>query len=147
MRCVKLHASLAHVCSVGRCVSLGCCFVGFVLLLPSHGVRHEVCADVRLITFTVAILAQGTNRGDALCAALLLRRVGSNPTRALFLFVAAQVVRKSTKVGAGKPTLWATGAAPRCSYAPLRRRAAASGSGGDFLRPAVFARTVTVETS
>ena len=62
---------------MGRCVSLGCCFVGFVLLLPSHGVRHEVCADVRLITFTVAILAQGTNRGDALCAALLLNRVGT----------------------------------------------------------------------
>ena len=112
--------------------------VGHVRL--AHG------AFVRSMIFTVAILAQGTNRGDALCAALLLRRVGSNPTRALFLFVAAQVVRKSTKVGAGKPTLWATGAAPRCSYAPLRRRAAASGSGGDFLRPAVFARTVTVET-
>ena len=111
------------------------------------GVRHEVRSIVRDCIFTVAILAQGTNRGDALCAALLLRRVGSNPTRALFLFVAAQVVRKSTKVGAGKPTLWATGAAPRCCYAPLRRRAAASGSGGDFLRPAVFARTVTVETS
>ena len=87
MRCVKLHASLAHVCSVGRCVSLGCCFVGFVLLLPSHGVRHEVCADVRLITFTVAILAQGTNRGDALCAALLSNRVVSILHDSTYLFL------------------------------------------------------------
>ena len=40
-------------------------------------VRHGVCASVRIEAFTVAILAQGTNRGDALCAALLLNRVGT----------------------------------------------------------------------
>ncbi len=50
--------------------------VGHVRL--AHG------AFVRSTVFTVAILAQGTNRGDALCAALLLRRVGSNPMLALF---------------------------------------------------------------
>ena len=43
----------------------------------SAGVRHEVRADVRVHVFTVAILAQGTNRGDALCAALLSNRVVS----------------------------------------------------------------------
>ena len=44
-----------------------------------HGleVRLGVCALVRLKVFTVAILAQGTNRGDALCAALLSNQVGS----------------------------------------------------------------------
>ena len=47
-------------------------------------VRRAHGALVRPLVFTVAILAQGTNRGDALCAALLLRRMGSNPTRALF---------------------------------------------------------------
>ena len=45
--------------------------------LRSHVVRHEVCASARYFMFTVAILAQGTNRGDALCAALLLNRVAS----------------------------------------------------------------------
>ena len=40
----------------------------------SAGVRHEVRTDVRVHVFTVAILAQGTNRGDALCAALLSNR-------------------------------------------------------------------------
>ena len=52
--------------------------VGHVRL--AHG------AFVRSVVFTVAILAQGTNRGDALCAALLLRRVGSNPTATSFRF-------------------------------------------------------------
>ena len=40
-------------------------------------VRREVSGSVQLPGFTVAILAQGTNRGDALCAALLLNRVGT----------------------------------------------------------------------
>ena len=40
-------------------------------------VRREVSGSVQLSGFTVAILAQGTNRGDALCAALLLNRVGT----------------------------------------------------------------------
>ena len=44
---------------------------------PGLAVRREVGADVRLQAFTVAILAQGTNRGDALCAALLSNRVVS----------------------------------------------------------------------
>ena len=47
-------------------------------------VRRAHGAFVRPRFFTVAILAQGTNRGDALCAALLLRRVGSNPTANTF---------------------------------------------------------------
>jgi len=46
-------------------------------LLCVYVVRHEVCARVRSQVFTVAILAQGTNRGDALCAALLSNRVVS----------------------------------------------------------------------
>ena len=49
-------------------------------------VRRAHGAFVRPHIFTVAILAQGTNRGDALCAALLLRRVGSNPTATTFRF-------------------------------------------------------------
>ena len=53
------------------------------LFLPLH-VRRAHGAFVRPHVFTVAILAQGTNRGDALCAALLLRRVGSNPTANTF---------------------------------------------------------------
>ena len=40
-------------------------------------VRLEVWANVRGEAFTVAILAQGTNRGDVLCAAFLLNRVGT----------------------------------------------------------------------
>ena len=44
----------------GFVCSLSCCF----------SVRREVGISVRLRVFTVAILAQGTNRGDALCAAL-----------------------------------------------------------------------------
>ena len=47
---------------------------------------------VRPHAFTVAILAQGTNRGDALCAALLLRRVGSNPRAELLRFAILQRV-------------------------------------------------------
>ena len=35
---------------------------------------------------TVAILAQGTNRGDALCAALLFARDGSDPRMGVFSF-------------------------------------------------------------
>ena len=53
------------------------------VILPLH-VRRAHGAFVRPHVFTVAILAQGTNRGDALCAALLLRRVGSNPTANTF---------------------------------------------------------------
>ena len=56
----------------------------FIFFFPGLAVRREVGADVRLQAFTVAILAQGTNRGDALCAALLLHRVGSNPTATTF---------------------------------------------------------------
>ena len=56
-----------------------------------HGleVRLGVCALVRLKVFTVAILAQGTNRGDALCAALLLNRVVSNPHDVIFAILHA----------------------------------------------------------
>ena len=63
--------------------------VGFVFWsssLRSHVVRHGVCASVRYQAFTVAILAQGTNRGDALCAALLLNRVASIPHKNTFSF-------------------------------------------------------------
>ena len=63
--------------------------VGFVFWsssLRSHVVRHGVCASVRYQAFTVAILAQGTNRGDALCAALLLNRVASIPDENTFSF-------------------------------------------------------------
>ena len=45
-----------------------------LLLFRSPRVRHEVSAKVHFLVFTVAILAQGTNRGDALCAALLSNR-------------------------------------------------------------------------
>ena len=48
-------------------------------VLPSLAVRREVGGVVRELVFTVAILAQGTNRGDALCAALLSNRFGSSP--------------------------------------------------------------------
>ena len=47
----------------------------FFFFLKVVVVRHEVGAVVRIQVFTVAILAQGTNRGDALCAALLSNRV------------------------------------------------------------------------
>ena len=50
-------------------------------------VRLGVCADVRFLVFTVAILAQGTNRGDALCAALLLNRGVSNLGEVMFSFI------------------------------------------------------------
>ena len=40
-------------------------------------VRRAHGAFVRPHIFTVAILAQGTNRGDALCAALLLNHIVS----------------------------------------------------------------------
>ena len=49
-------------------------------------VRRGVCACVHHLVFTVAILAQGTNRGDALCAALLLNRVGTILSHDTFLF-------------------------------------------------------------
>ena len=52
----------------------GFAFRFLFFFLTSHVVRHEVCASVRNLIFTVAILAQGTNRGDALCAALLSNR-------------------------------------------------------------------------
>ena len=55
----------------------GFAFRFLFFFLTSHVVRHEVCASVRNLIFTVAILAQGTNRGDALCAALLSNRVAS----------------------------------------------------------------------
>ena len=50
-----------------------------MVFLQAHRltVRHEHCTRVRYLVFTVAILAQGTNRGDALCAALLSNRVVS----------------------------------------------------------------------
>ena len=70
------------------------------LFMPSASILHRTArelgmAHVRLAhgTFvradivTVAILAQGTNRGDALCAALFLNRVSSNPRHATFLFL------------------------------------------------------------
>ena len=41
-----------------------------------------------MLVFTVAILAQGTNRGDALCAALLCNRAGSILADVAFLKLA-----------------------------------------------------------
>ena len=63
------------------------CCVMFFFFLNVIVVRHEVRADVRVLVFTVAILAQGTNRGDALCAALFLNRVSSSPRHDIFLFL------------------------------------------------------------
>ena len=60
----------------------------FAFFLGS-AVRHEVGTRVRHYIFTVAILAQGTNRGDALCAALLLNRVVSNPHDVIFAILHA----------------------------------------------------------
>ena len=57
----------------------------------SLGVRLGVCADVRFLVFTVAILAQGTNRGDALCAALLRNRTVSILLATSFCFYFANV--------------------------------------------------------
>ena len=48
------------------------------------GRRWDVTFE-RMRVCTVAILAQGTNRGDALCAALSFLRVGSNPALGVFL--------------------------------------------------------------
>ena len=59
--------------------------------LPSLAVRREVGADVRHLVFTVAILAQGTNRGDALCAALLSNRVVSILRRGMFFCLVFQM--------------------------------------------------------
>ena len=59
----------------------------------SAGVRHEVRADVRVHVFTVAILAQGTNRGDALCAALLCNRAVSILADVVFLVLLAKRAR------------------------------------------------------
>jgi len=59
-------------------------FIECTFLLKAPYVRREVCAKVHFLVFTVAILAQGTNRGDALCAALLLRRVASSLGWAFF---------------------------------------------------------------
>ena len=55
-------------------------------LLYRSCVRHEVGAGVQIPVFTVAILAQGTNRGDALCAALLLNRVRSILRHVIYTF-------------------------------------------------------------
>ena len=48
-----------------------------LFLISFTSVRPEVCASVHYQVFTVAILAQGTNRGDALCAALLFNHIVS----------------------------------------------------------------------
>ena len=61
--------------------------VFFFSFFQGHVVRLEVCVDVRFVVFTVAILAQGTNRGDALCAALLLNRGVSNLGEVMFSFI------------------------------------------------------------
>ena len=47
-------------------------------------VRPEVAVNVQHRIITVAILAQGTNRGDALCAALLINRITSIPAFVAF---------------------------------------------------------------
>ena len=59
----------------------------------SAGVRHEVRTDVRVHVFTVAILAQGTNRGDALCAAFLCNRAVSILADVVFLVLLAKRAR------------------------------------------------------
>ena len=56
----------------------------FLFLNGRASVRLGVCASVRFHVFTVAILAQGTNRGDALCAALLCNHIVSIPLRRIF---------------------------------------------------------------
>ena len=60
------------------------CFFG-VCLRQRVCVRPEVAVNVQHNVFTVAILAQGTNRGDALCAALFTNRITSNPSPCIFL--------------------------------------------------------------
>ena len=67
----------------GFVCSLSCCF----------SVRREVGISVRLRVFTVAILAQGTNRGDALCAALLCNRAVSILADVVFLVILAKRAR------------------------------------------------------
>ena len=61
--------------------------------LSKRGVRLEVRANVRGEVFTVAILAQGTNRGDALCAALLCNRAVSILADVVFLVLLAKRAR------------------------------------------------------
>jgi hypothetical protein len=61
-------------CFILRCFTL--CYITFKW--RGACVRRGVCAVVHSQVFTVAILAQGTNRGDALCAALLFTHVVSN---------------------------------------------------------------------
>ena len=71
----------------------------------SAGVRHEVRADVRVHVFTVAILAQGTNRGDALCAALLSNRVVSIRGESIFLIFSKNENVRLLLVGESKAHL------------------------------------------
>ena len=50
-------------------------------LITVEVARRQLCTFQRATTLTVAILAQGTNRGDALCAALSFSRMGSSPSQ------------------------------------------------------------------
>ena len=83
-----IRCDLCCVLCVARCVVLRFSVLLCVSYLFFGGaltVRREVGTDVRLYAFTVAILAQGTNRGDALCAALLSNRVVSIRGESIFL--------------------------------------------------------------
>ena len=85
LRYDQVRFVLRVVCCALRCVAIFCsslCVLSF--FFSGLTVRREVGTDVRLYAFTVAILAQGTNRGDALCAALLSNRVVSNRGESIF---------------------------------------------------------------
>ena len=75
------------------------CFVSVgVCLRQRVCVRPEVAVNVQHNVFTVAILAQGTNRGDALCAALFTNRITSNPSPCIFLSQHIQICKQDQKV-------------------------------------------------
>ena len=69
----KVQVVALFLCLVVLCVALTLA----LFLISFTSVRPEVCASVHYQVFTVAILAQGTNRGDALCAALLFNHIVS----------------------------------------------------------------------
>ena len=56
-------------------------------------VRREVTGSVQLTGSTVAILAQGTNRGDTLCAVFLCNRAVSILADVVFLVLLAKRAR------------------------------------------------------
>ena len=83
LRSDQVRVVLRVVCCALRYVANFCSSFVFSFF-SGLTVRREVGTDVRLYAFTVAILAQGTNRGDALCAALLSNRVVSNRGESIF---------------------------------------------------------------